>query len=227
MGKWEKRGKIALLWSGGKDAMLALEALRAEGAAVAALVTTVLEESDAVIMHGVPLTLIEVQAAALDLPLRVMRLPEGAPNAAYEARLEETLAPLKEKGIAAVAAGDLFLEDVKAYREQLLRRLGVAPLFPLWQQDTAALAQRFVQVGYRAVVSSVDTEQLGPRFAGRAYDRAFLRDLPGGVDPCGERGAFHTFVYDGPPFTGAVAFEQGAAHGAGRMRYAELRAVRA
>ena len=225
MGEWEKRGKTALLWSGGKDAALALGALRAEGAEVAALVTTVLEETDAVTMHGVPRALVEAQAASLDLPLRVMRLPEGAPNAVYEARLEEALQPLQRGGVAAVAAGDLFLEDVKAYRERLLRRLGMAPVFPLWQRDTAALARRFIAAGYRAVVSSVDTEQLGARFAGRAYDAAFLRDLPGGADPCGERGAFHTFVYDGPPFAAPVAFEQGAVHGAGRMQYAELRAL--
>lgn len=215
--------ETALLWSGGKDALLALLALEGAGRPVAALVTTVAGPRAEVTMHGVARPLIEAQARALRLPLAVMRQPEGAPNEEYERLLGETLAPLKADGVRAVAAGDLFLEDVKSYREKLLRRLGVEPLFPLWGKDPAALARRFVEEGYRAVIASVDTTQLGARFAGRPYDAALLADLPDDVDPCGERGAFHTFVTGGPRFHTNVPVEVGAPRGEGRMHYAALR----
>jgi uncharacterized protein (TIGR00290 family) len=122
-----------------------------------------------------------------------------------------------------VAAGDLFLEDVKAYRERVLNTVGVRPLFPLWKRDTTWLAHRFVERGYRAIVTSVDQTQLDGDFVGRTYDEAFLDDLPDGVDPCGEHGAFHTFVVDGPPFRSPVPVEVGDPHGEGRMRYVQLR----
>ncbi len=212
---------VALLWSGGKDAALALAALREEGDAVAALVTTVLEEGETVTMHGVPLALVEAQARALELPLRVMRLPEGAPNAVYEERLAEALAPLRAEGVAVVAAGDLFLEDVRAYRAAALQRLGFEPRFPLWKRDTTRLAHRFIEAGYRATVCSVDTTQLSARFAGRPYDAALLRDLPPSVDPCGERGAFHTFVIGGPPFRTPVAARKKGVRRRGRLSVVE------
>lgn len=212
-----------LLWSGGKDAALALDALRSDKAYdVAALLTTVVEPGDRVTMHGVGLPFIERQAEALSLPLEVMRLPEGAPNDVYEARLEEALAPLEARGFSAVVAGDLHLEDVRAYRETLLRRLGFEAVFPIWQEDTSRLARRFIERGYRAVVTSVDTEQLSSGFVGRAFDEAFLADLPEGVDPCGENGEFHTFVFDGPPFAHAVSFQVGAPYQEGQMCYARL-----
>jgi uncharacterized protein (TIGR00290 family) len=215
---------LVLMWSGGKDAMLTLDVLHSQSPRrVDALLTTVVEKVDTVTMHGTPLALIERQAAALDLPLHVMRVPPNASNATYEERLERALGPLLADGVGTVAAGDLFLEDVKAYRERVLNTVGVKPLFPLWKRDTTWLAHRFVERGYRAIVTSVDQTQLDAAFVGRTYDESFLDDLPDGVDPCGEHGAFHTFVVDGPPFQSPVAVEVGDPHGDGRMRYVRLR----
>ena len=218
------RSATALLWSGGKDALLALLALEAAGDAPRVLVTTVAGSQEEVTMHGVGLPLIRAQARALGLPLVVMRQPEArVPNETYERLLGETLAPLREEGVEQVAAGDLFLEDLRAYREDLLRRLGFAPRFPLWERDTARLARRFVEEGHRAVVCSVDTTQLDAAFAGRSYDRAFLDDLPATVDPCGERGAFHTFACGGPRFREAVPVTVEEVHRGERMAQAQLR----
>ena len=216
-----------LMWSGGKDAALALEVLQGEDAyAVQALMTTVIEDIDRVTMHGVPLALIEAQATALGLPLHVMRVPPSPSNATYEERLERALAPLLAQDITTVATGDLFLDDIRAYREDVLRRIGATPHFPIWGRDTAALARHFIASGFRAVVTSVDTTQLGTCFVGRSFDERFLSDLPEGVDPCGEHGAFHSFVTDGPIFRQAIPVQRGEAHGQGRMRYVEIRAKR-
>ena len=214
---------LVLLWSGGKDAMLTLDVLHSQSPRrVDALLTTVVEDVDTVTMHGTPLSLIRRQAEALGLPLHVMRVPPNASNATYEARLERTLGPLLAEGMGVVAAGDLFLEDVKAYRERVLEQLGARPLFPLWRRDTDWLARRFLERGYRAVVTSVDQTQLDAAFVGRAYDASFLDELPAGIDPCGEHGAFHTFVVDGPPFDAPVPVRVGEPHGEGRMRYVRL-----
>lgn len=190
---------------------------------VDALLTTVVEEVETVTMHGTPLALIERQAAALDLPLHVMRVPPNASNATYEERLERALGPLLADGVGMVAAGDLFLEDVKAYRERVLNTMGVKPLFPLWKRDTSWLARRFIERGYRAVITSVDQTQLHSDFVGRSYDSSFLEELPESVDPCGEHGAFHTFVVDGPSFEAPVPIEAEEPYGEGRMRYVQLR----
>jgi uncharacterized protein (TIGR00290 family) len=215
---------LVLLWSGGKDAVLTLDVLHSQSPRrVDTLLTTVLDDVETVTMHGTPLALVRRQADALGLALRVMHVPPNASNATYEERLERALGPLLAEGHGRVAAGDLFLEDVKEYRETVLRRLGARPLFPLWQRDTDWLARRFLERGYRAVVTSVDTTQLDPSFVGRAYDNAFLEDLPAEVDPCGEHGAFHTFVTDGPAFRHPVSVAVEEAHGDGRMRYARLR----
>jgi uncharacterized protein (TIGR00290 family) len=215
---------LVLMWSGGKDAMLTLDVLHSQSPRrVTALLTTVVEDVETVTMHGTPLALVERQADALNIPLHAMRVPPNASNATYEERLERALGPLLAEGERTVAAGDLFLEDVKSYRENVLRTIGATPLFPLWKRDTAWLAHRFVERGYRAVVTSVDTLQLDASFAGRRYDEAFLDDLPDEVDPCGEHGAFHTFVTDGPPFREPVPVEVGEQHGEGRMRYVRLR----
>lgn len=220
------RDGLVLLWSGGKDAMLTHDVLHSQSPRrVDTLLTTVLDDVETVTMHGTPLGLVRRQAEALGLPLHVMHVPPNAANATYEARLERALGPLLAEGHGVVAAGDLFLDDVKAYRETVLERLGARPLFPLWKRDTSWLARRFVERGYRAVVTSVDTTQLDPSFVGRRYDASFLEDLPEGVDPCGEHGAFHTFVTDGPPFEQPVPVAVEEAHGDGRMRYARLRAA--
>ncbi len=204
---------LVLLWSGGKDATLALDVLHSQSPRrIGALLTTVVEDTERVTMHGTPLQLIEQQADALGLPLHVMRVPTTMPpNDVYEARLEAALTPLLEEGFSTVVAGDLFLEDVRNYRQEQIEALGARALFPLWQRDTTWLAHRFLERGYRAVVTAVDTTQLDASFVGRAYDEAFLDDVPEAVDPCGEHGAFHTFVTDGPPFRRSisVAVEEG------------------
>ncbi len=216
--------KTVLLWSGGKDAMLALDALREHATyAVANLLTTGVEEADIVRRHGVPLDLVRAQAEALGVPLRVMRVPPAASNATYEATLERALAPLLAEGTKAVATGDLHISDIRAYRESLLKRLGAEPVFPIWTEDTAALARAFIGRGYEAVITSVDTTQLDAAFVGRSYTKQLLADLPDPVDPCGENGEFHTFVTDGPSFRRAVAVAVDAIMGEGRMRYATIR----
>jgi uncharacterized protein (TIGR00290 family) len=213
----------ALLWSGGKDATLALAALDdVDDYAVEALVTTVVEDVETVMMHGVPLDLIRAQAEVLSLPLHVMRVPPTPSNATYEERLERTLAPLFAQGVTTVATGDLFLDDIRTYRERVFRRMGAEALFPLWHRDTEELARQVTDMGMQAVASSVDTTQLDASFVGRVYDTTFICDLPDSVDPCGEDGAFHTFVTDAPPFARTVPVRVVAQHGQGRMRYAQL-----
>jgi uncharacterized protein (TIGR00290 family) len=212
-----------LLWSGGKDAVLALDVLHSQSPRrIEALLTTVVEDEERVTMHGTPLALVQRQADALDLPLHVMRVPPRPPNEVYEARLEAALTPLLDAGFSTVVAGDLFLEDVRAYREEVIEALGATALFPLWQRDTAWLARRFLERDYRAVVTSIDTTRLDASFAGRTYDEAFLDDLPDAVDPCGEHGAFHTFVTDGPPFRREIPVAVGAAEAGERMHTARL-----
>jgi uncharacterized protein (TIGR00290 family) len=217
--------RAVLLWSGGKDAAVALQALRTDpNYTVDVLLTTIVEGADTVTTHGVSIDLIRAQAAALETPLRVMRVPPSPSNATYEEQLERALAPLLAEGITTAATGDLFLDDIRAYREDVLQRIGATPHFPVWDRDTADLAKHVLESGYQAVVASVDTTQLDGSFAGRPYDASFLADLPDAVDPCGENGAFHTFVADGPPFTRAVPVRVAGWHGTGRMRYAQLRA---
>ena len=222
----EGPARTVLMWSGGKDAAVALQTLLEDPTyAVEALLTTIVEGTETVTMHGVPVGCIRAQAAAVGLPLHVMRVPPAPSNATYEERLERALAPRLAAGIATVASGDLFLDDIRAYREQVLRQIGAAPHFPVWQRDTAALAKHVLQVGYRAIVASVDTTQLDPSLVGRVYDAAFIEDLPDAVDPCGEDGAFHTFVTDGPPFAQPVPVQVTGRYGTERMRYARLERV--
>jgi uncharacterized protein (TIGR00290 family) len=192
---------VLLAWSGGKDSSLALAALNANPAfRVGALVTAVTNGFDRISIHGVRRELLEQQASAIGLPLIIAPLDAGAPNAAYEDAWARALAHGRVLcgGATHVGYGDLFLEEVRAYRETQLRGLGYTPVFPLWGEDTAALARSFVRDGFKAVLTCVDTTQLDAKFAGREYDDAFLDELPAGVDPCGERGEFHTFVWAGP-----------------------------
>jgi uncharacterized protein (TIGR00290 family) len=194
---------VVLAWSGGKDSTLALAALRADPRyRLVGLLTTVTREYDRISIHGVRRTVLEAQISALDLPLIEASIPAGASNADYETAFALALRTARERwpGLRHVAFGDLFLTDVRAYREALLDSLGWAGVFPLWGEDTAALARQFVHAGYRAVLTCVDTTQLAPEFAGRQFDASLLATLPGTVDPCGERGEFHTCVYAGPHF---------------------------
>ena len=214
----------ALSWSGGKDSLLALLALEsAPGIDLCALVTTVTDPQQRISMHGVRESLLEVQAGSLGLPLVRCRLPEAPDNAAYRDRFAGALQPLIDGGVTAVAFGDLYLADVRAFREAQIRALGIQARFPLWHQETRGLARRFVTGGHRAVVCCVDAEQLDPGFLGRDYDAGLLAELPDGVDPCGENGEFHTFAYDGPRFSRPIRFERGGAHVAGgRFHFLDL-----
>jgi len=206
-----ERTRVALSWSGGKDSALALERLRADPAVeIVALVTTVTRDFDRVSMHGVRRALVRAQAAALALPLVEVEIAAGAGNDAYETAFAEALATLAEGGVREMAFGDLFLGDVRAYRERQLRTAGWRARFPLWGEDTRALAKRFVAVGYRAMVVAVDPRHLSAAWAGRNLDAAALAELPLQVDPCGENGEFHTFVWAGPIFARPAPVVRGA-----------------
>ncbi len=202
---------VALSWSGGKDSALALQALRAGGVEPEALLTTVTEGFERVSMHGVRVELLAAQARAAGLSLVEVRIPERCPDAVYEARLRQALAAPPLDRVDTFAFGDLFLEDVRAYREERLAAAGRQAVFPLWRSDTAALARRFVEEGFRATLVCVDPRSLEASFAGRAFDEALLAALPEGVDPCGENGEFHTFVHAGPVLGEAVPVEVGGA----------------
>ena len=193
-------GPVALAWSGGKDSALALVALQRDGTKVAALLTTFTDDYDRVSMHGVRRALVRDQAAAAGIPLVEVGIPAGCVNEVYAARMDAAFrsSPLVE--LDAVAFGDLFLADVRAYREERLASAGKTALFPLWGRDTAALARSFVEEGFEAYVVCVDLRKLDASFAGRDYDTAFLAELPSGIDPCGENGEFHSFVHTGPCF---------------------------
>jgi uncharacterized protein (TIGR00290 family) len=200
--------RVLVSWSGGKDSALALDAVRGEHE-VTALLTTVTDGHDRISMHGVRTELLRRQADALGLPLDVVRIPPACTNAVYEESMRAALARHAAAGTRSVVCGDLFLADVRRYREERLFVGGVAGLFPLWGRDTPRLAEEFIERGFRAVLCCVDTRALPLDFAGRAFDGALLRDLPAGVDPCGENGEFHTFVWDGPGFTRPVGFAVG------------------
>jgi uncharacterized protein (TIGR00290 family) len=204
------RQRALMCWSGGKDSAMALHALQQDPAVdVAALLTTLTEGYDRISMHGVRRELLQIQADRLGLPLRKVYIPQKADNAAYEAAMGAALQAERRQGARLVAFGDIFLEDLRAYRERNLARLGLKGLFPLWKRNTAELARAFVRQGFKAVVVCVDTRALDPSFAGRDIDDQFLADLPRSVDPCGENGEFHSFVYDGPIFGQAVSFTRG------------------
>jgi uncharacterized protein (TIGR00290 family) len=210
----------ALSWSGGKDSALALWALRRAGTPPDLLLTTVDESTNTVPHHGVHATLLEAQAEAAGLPLHTIAIPPAASNAGYEERLRSAFAAPPLDAVATVAFGDLFLEDLRAYREQRMREAGRAAAFPLWGRDTAKLARAFVDAGFAATVVAVDTEQVPATLLGRAFDHELLDDLPPTADPCGENGELHTFVHAGPIFDRPLAV---AARATGRTTTADGR----
>ena len=220
---------VALAWSGGKDSSLALAALRADpNVEVVSLLTTVTGDYDRISIHGVRRTILEAQVSALGLPLIEATIPAAASNDLYEDAFASALENLQRQypDLRHLAFGDLFLADVRVYRERLLERLGWTPIFPLWGKDTALLARQFVDQGYRAILSCVDTTQLAADFAGREFDSRLLDELPATADPCGERGEFHTCVYEGPIFRHPLSLERGErVRRDGRFEYCDLALV--
>ncbi|MGI4738937.1 MAG: hypothetical protein ACRYG7_27515 [Janthinobacterium lividum] len=199
-----------LSWSGGKDAALALyHARRDPRYYVAHLLTSVALPAERVAMHGVRLALLEAQAARIGLPLTQVRLPEMPGMAEYDQAQLAAFEALRARGVAAAFYGDIFLEDLRAYREQQLARAGLRGEFPLWQRPGAALLREFLDLGFRAIIVCVNERWLDASFCGRLLDADFLRDLPPGVDPCGENGEYHSFVFDAPYFSAPIAFEKG------------------
>lgn len=204
--------RVLLSWSGGKDSALALASLAADAAVeVVGLLTSVTRGYDRVSIHGVRRALLHAQAESLQLPLTEVVLDPQCTNDAYEAAFLATVTSAKQwyAGVSAIAFGDLYLEDVRAYRERLLANTGLNPIFPLWGEPTGALAERCCDLELEARLVCVDTTQLSGEFAGRTFDRRLLAELPASVDPCGERGEFHTFVANGPGFVARVPYMVG------------------
>jgi uncharacterized protein (TIGR00290 family) len=202
--------RVALAWSSGKDSAWTLHALRRDPQlTVVGLLTTVNAAHDRVAMHAVRRLLLEAQAAAAGVPLRVAEIPYPCPNETYEAVMAEAVAGLKAQGVEAIAFGDLFLEDVRRYRERQMAGTGLELLFPLWGRATRELALEMIEGGLRAYLTCVDPRVVPASFAGRAFDASLLRDLPAAVDPCGENGEFHTFAWAGPMFGRSVRIRSG------------------
>jgi uncharacterized protein (TIGR00290 family) len=203
--------KTLLSWSSGKDSAWALHVLRSRypELEVVGLLTTINEQFERVAMHAVRVELLRAQAAAAGLPLLEVGLPWPCSNEQYEARMEDAVAKARTAGITVMAFGDLFLDDIRQYRIQKLEGTGLRPVFPLWGQPTEQLARTMVEGGLRARLTCIDPRQLSPHFAGRDFDAALFADLPASVDPCGERGEFHSFAYAGPMFTSPVPIQTG------------------
>lgn len=201
---------ILMCWSGGKDSAMALyELQRSEQYTIVALLTTVTSGYDRISMHGVRRSLLAAQADALRLPLIEVTIPPQASNEIYEARMGEAFDEIRRQGIRKVAFGDIFLEDLRHYRERLLARHSLEVVFPIWHRDTRELVETFLALGFRAVTCCIDGRILDSSFAGRELDGGFLQRLPAAADPCGENGEFHTFVFDGPILNGRIGIRVG------------------
>lgn len=201
---------VLMSWSGGKDSALALnEILKNPDYKVAALLTTVTEGYDRISMHGVRRILLERQAASLGFPLEQILISQNATNEEYESKMERVLSKYKGAGISSVVFGDIFLEDLRKYREVKLATLDMRGIFPIWKRDTSELARSLGTLGFEAITTCVDTTTLGQQFVGRLIDEEFLSELPRTVDACGENGEYHSFVFDGPIFKERVAYTRG------------------
>ena len=202
--------KVLFTWSGGKDSAMALYELEMTGGyEIAALLTTVTVDYDRISMHGVRATLLEQQAESLRLPLEKVYLTGNASNEEYEERMRDKLIEYRSQGVSSVVFGDIFLEEVRRYRESNLAKVGMKGVFPLWKKAANELARAFMDLGFKAVITCVDSNVLDRRFVGRVFDKQFLSELPAAVDPCGENGEFHSFVYDGPIFRERIAYRKG------------------
>ena len=202
--------RVIVSWSGGKDSALALyEILKNKNFEVLALLTTLAEDYNRVSMHGIRCALLENQAHSLKLPLEKVFLSKESPQEEYESAMQRTLEKYKNAGVSFVVFGDIFLEDLRRYREKNLDKIGMGAIFPMWKKDSRLLARGFIKSGFKAVVISVDGNALDKKFIGRDFDENFLSDLPDNIDPSGENGEFHSFVYDGPIFKRKIEFQKG------------------
>ena len=217
------RTPVVMCWSGGKDSALALHSLqRCDDYKVVALLTTLTREYDRIAMHGVRRELLALQAASIGLPLVEVWISTGADNAEYEAAMEKQFGRFRDSGVSTVAFGDLFLQDIRDYRERLAGRLDMTPVFPIRGQGTRALAAEFVDAGFRSLTCCVDTASLPASFCGREMDHEFFEELPETVDPCGENGEFHSFVYDGPNFSVPLSVRTGESRRDGRFLFCDI-----
>jgi uncharacterized protein (TIGR00290 family) len=202
--------KVLFCWSGGKDSAIALyEVRRSKRYQIAALLVTINKDYDRISMHGVPRALVEQQAGSLGLPIEEVFISRSSSNEEYESKMREVLTKFKQDGIPSVAFGDIFLEEVRKYREDNLSKIGMEGIFPIWGKDTAELVRSFIMLGFQAVVTCVDSKVLDKRFVGRMLDKDFLAELPPNVDPGGENGEFHSFVFDGPIFKQRINYTLG------------------
>jgi uncharacterized protein (TIGR00290 family) len=205
------RAPVLFCWSGGKDSALALHSLRQNPEfEVTGLLTTVTEGFERISMHGVRRELLHRQAESMGLPVEEVRIPPNCPNTVYEARMVEAMQHCRKRGVYHVAFGDIFLEDLRAYRESKLLQAEMQALFPIWKVGSRELVARFLRDGFRAIAVCIDPRKLDASFAARELDAAFFRDLPADVDPCGENGEFHTFVFAGPIFRHPIPVQTGA-----------------
>ena len=201
---------VIVSWSGGKDSAMALhEILKTQNYQIAALLTTVTEDYDRISMHGVRRILLEQQVASLGFTLETVLISKNASNEEYETTMGRVLQKHKKAGISSVVFGDIFLQNLRKYREDKLATLNMRALFPIWKRDTHELSRSLSTLGFKAITTCVDTNALGSQFAGRVIDEQFLSELPPNVDACGENGEFHSFVYDGPIFKQRVSFTPG------------------
>ena len=199
--------KVIFCWSGGKDSAMALyEIQKSQKYEIVSLVTTITEDYDRVSMHGVPRVLVEQQAQSLALPFEVVLLPRSCSNEDYELKMRQCLSKFEQEGISSVVFGDVFLEEVRKYREENLSKVGMQAIFPIWGRNTAELARSFIGSGFQAITTCVDSRVLDKRFIGRLFDKNFIGELPPAIDPGGENGEFHSFVFDGPIFKEKVSF---------------------
>ena len=202
--------KALMAWSGGKDSALALyEIQKKREFEIAALLTTITEDYNRISMHGVRRDLLEKQAKSLGYPLEIVNIPKKCDNRKYQARMKATLERCIERGVSCVVFGDIYLEDVRKYRERNLSKVGMQGVFPLWKRKTKKLARNFIDLGFKAVITCVDSKVFNGKFVGRDYNGKILSELPPEIDPCGENGEFHTFVYDGPIFNKKIRFTKG------------------
>lgn len=216
--------RVLLSWSSGKDSAWSLHDLRRAGHHVVALFTTIAEGTERVSMQRVRRSLLRSQAAAVGVPVWEVLLPEPCPNEVYEQKMAEALERARDEDVRCVAFGDLYLDDIRAYREEMLAGTGIEPVFPLWTSPglTGSLAETMIGEGLAATITCVDTSQLDGAFVGRSFDRELLADLPPGVDPLGERGEFHTVCHDGPMFAHPLEVEVGDVQDEGRFVWVDV-----